>query len=343
MTTTDGEAGQPPPIPGEEATKREARSLAPLPDWLRDLAQCASQLGSMLSPALARLTPLLESLRPLAARMQTAVEAWQRALDSPQARELFQGLVALAEVTKAAPAYCAPYNQQIAELGLTPLSEGEERDFAVMAALIGREDEFGTGRRVPLVQVALAGKRSDIALALMLQRGLGQTAIRSVQVADADRRDDLDGEAVVALGEEILPDFERRLKEIRLSEARARLGPLLRDVTKDAYLVTAIRRELVRYLVKEQQRAGREHLAEPAEIAVRVEALSIDALQVKKLISRFAHRGGAKPIDAQLVAALCEDPTRSMASLARELGVAERTLRHRRRLLREFISEHLVE
>jgi hypothetical protein len=42
MTTTEEEAGQPPPVPGEEATRREARALAPLPDWLRDLAQCAS-------------------------------------------------------------------------------------------------------------------------------------------------------------------------------------------------------------------------------------------------------------------------------------------------------------
>jgi DNA-directed RNA polymerase specialized sigma24 family protein len=124
----------------------------------------------------------------------------------------------------------------------------------------------------------------------------------------------------------------------------AQQRPLVAQVTKDAYLVLAIRRELIRYLEKEELHREREEAQEPAvledkPLCAPEQERRLNHWAVEQAIARFLKRPRAKQIDAQILAAIRDDSERSSASIARELGVPETTVRYRRRLLMEFLSK----
>jgi len=307
--------------------------------WLDVLSEAQREWPSILRSLCAAATALADLPRQFA----QAAGMMLRLLESPQVQQLLEEIRRPNWWHRAADAYCDAYQLEIDALGLRPLSQEEQLNFMVFGSMLAEQPgELGLGRRPPLLQVAVAGQRPDIALAVLLRQGLDRSALRSLDVADAETREELIGQATLALGEEILPGLERRVNELGLG-GMAQLRPLVAQVTKDAYLVVAIRRELIRYLEKEELHREREEAREPA--VLEKELLSapeqerrLNHWAVEQAIERFLKRPRAKKIDARIVAAI-KDPERSSASIARELGIPPTTVCYRRRLLMEFLSK----
>ncbi len=287
------------------------------------------------------------ALAGLPRQLAEAAEAIRRQLESPQLRQLVEELSRPGWWDRAANAYCDSYQLEIVELGVRPLSEEEQSAFMVFGSMLAKPGELGLGRRPPLLQVAVAGQRPDIALAVLLRQGLDRRTLRSLDVADRETREELAGQATLALGEEILPGFERRVNSLGFG-GLVQLRPLLVEVTKDAYLVVAIHRELIRYLKKEALQRKREDPTEPDALEdelpseARQEHL-LDYWVLEQSIARCLDRPRAKPVDAQILKAIADDPGRSSASIAKELKLPATTVRYRRHLIMEFLREDLEE
>jgi hypothetical protein len=309
--------------------------------WLDVLSDAQREWPSISRSLSAAATALADLPRQLA----QAAGMMLRLLESPQVQQLLEEISRPGWWDRVANAYCDAYQLEIAELGLGPLSKEEQLSFMVFGSMLAGPGELGLGRRPALLQVAVAGQRPDLALAVLLRQGLDRSALRSLSVADSETREELVGQATLALGEEILPGLERRVNGLGLG-GMARLKPLLAEVTKDACLVVAIRRELIRYLGKEELHREREEAQEPAVLEDELlcapeQERRLNHRAVEQAIGRFLKRPRAKQIDARIVAAIGQNLERTSASIARELGVPETTVRYRRRLLMEFLSKDL--
>lgn len=330
----------------------DVEPLKPRRTWLDILSDAQRGWPSVSRSLCAVATALADLPRQFAQAAGTML----RLLESPQAQQLLEEISRPGWLNRLASVYCDAYQLEIAGLGLRPLSEKEQLDFMLFGSMLAEPDELRLGRRPALLQVSVAGQRPDIALAVLLRQGLDRRALRSLEVADSETREELVGQATLALGEEILPALERRVNGLGLG-GMAQLKPLLVEVTKDAYLVLAIRRELIRYLEKEELHREREEAQEPAVVEdellcapeqkrrlhdwVIEQERRLNHWAVEQAIARFLKRPRAKQIDAQILAAIRDDSERSSASIARELGVPETTVRYRRRLLMEFLSKDL--
>jgi len=317
----------------------DVEPLKPRRTWLDILSEAQREWPSISRSLCAAATALADLPRQLA----QAAGAMLRLLESPQVQQLLEEISRPGWLNRVASVYCDAYRLEIADLGLRPLSKEEQLAFMVFGSMLAEPDELRLGRRPPLLQVSVAGQRPDIALAVLLRQGLDRGALRSLEVADSETREELVGQATLALGEEILPALQRRVNELGLG-GMAQLKPLLVEVTKDAYLVVAIRRELIRYLKKEELHREREEAQEPAVLEDEIPCAPeqerlLNHWVIEQSITRFLSRPRAKHIDAQILEAIRDDSERSSASIARELGVPETTIRYRRRLLMEFLSK----
>ncbi len=289
--------------------------------WLELLSEAQREWPSISRSFSAAATALADLPRQLA----QAAGMMLRVLESPQVQQLLEEISRPGWWDGVANAYCDAYQLEIVELGLRPLSKEEQFAFMVLGSMLAETGELGMGRRPPLLQVAVAGQRPDIALAVLLRQGLDRTALRSLDVADRETREELVGQATLALGEEILPGFERRVNSLGFG-GLVQLRPLLAEVTKDAYLVVAIRRELIRYLKKQALHRKREEPREPAALEDELpcapeQERHLDHWVVEQSIGRFLTRPRAKAIDAQILKAIADGPERSSASIARDLDL----------------------
>jgi hypothetical protein len=311
----------------------------------RALVELAQLLGAALEAWAPLFRELAESAERLARRLGPYTEALREAAQRPDARRQLAGLAALATALDSAPAYCVPYDCELVRLGLAPLTVEEQRNFAVVAALLASRREQLLGQRVPLEQVALAAGRADVAAAVVMERGATRRAIRFLEIENKREEGELVSAAYGELREKILPSIERRVRRIRMADSR-RLGrPMLEQMVRDAYLGKSIRRALVQQLEREGKQAEREATFSSAMAKRLAEAeLRPDwelGWDIEQATASFLQRPRASELDRKLVAALRRWPDCSTAEIARRIGEPIRTVQYHWRKLLEHVRKQL--
>ena len=258
------------------------------------------------------------------------------------------GLAAMGEVMECAPSYCAPYDRELVRLGLPPLTEEEQREFILIAVLLGGRQAQQLGQRVPLVEVALAAGRHDIAAAVVMERELTQGAIRQLERDNRRQEGDLLADAYLALRGQILPSIRRRINEIPMGDAQRIARPMLEQMVRDAYLLKSLKRALVRRLEREAR--GREQEGElDAEAEERLEqarqklaggSAELD-WDIERALASFLARPRAGEIDRKMVAELRRCPDASAREIALAIGEPVRTVQYHYRQLVEHVREQL--
>jgi DNA-binding CsgD family transcriptional regulator len=297
------------------------------------LALAADQFQRAMADLARRLAPLLEALRE-----------W---MQSPEMGRFMQGLAAMGEVMECAPSYCAPYDRELARLGLPPLTKDEQRDFILIAVLLGGRQAQQLGQRVPLVEVALAAERHDIAAAVVMERKLTQDVIHQLERDNSRPEGDLLADAYLELRESILPSIRRRIGRIPMRDTRRIARPLLKQVARDAYLLKAIRRAVVRRLERETQGMEGAPWDEEArhKLAQLKHRLAGDDSElnwdVERALASFLARPRVSELDRKLVQELRQSPESSARQIALCIGESVRTVQHHRRTLVDYVRKQL--
>lgn len=303
---------------------------APPPEqWV----QAANRLKQALEGLTRWLAPQLKALREF--------------VQSPAAHRLMLGLAAMAEVMECAPSYCAPYGRELARLGLPPLTREEQHEFILIAVLLGGREAQELGQRVPLVEVALAAGRHDIAAATVMKRGLTQAAVHQLEYDSGRQQGELLTDAYLDLREEILPSIERRLSRIPMWDVRRIARPILQQAVRDAYLLKSIRRALVRRLEREARNAEEAPWDEEAEqkldqlkqrLAGGGPELDWD---IERATGSFLERPRASKLDRKLVAEFRRGPDSSAREIALRIGEPVRTVQDHWTKLVKHVREQL--
>jgi hypothetical protein len=302
-----------------------------------------SELPAAHSPAVKELAELVGTLATaylaLCDHLCAAVRAfWERH------REALVGLAGVVALDPVLVDYCCgAYHEEMRALGFGPLSDEEQREFLIATIALWTDEGETADHRPPLLAVALACDRVDIAAAIISRSGLAERAARRTGTPDPEVKGELPAQALVLLEEKTLRWLSRQAGKTGLADVNRRL----RALTSDAYLYRAIHNELRRYLgrrakAEARDRRARERAAkerEQSDAAGDPEQLAT----LRGILERFARRGGAKEMDRRLVEAFLEDPKRSARSLAQAWGKSERTVRYRRRLMLEYLRGKLGE
>lgn len=331
MSNSNGGSPMPPPRASASLVAQVAQAFQAAATatqrWVsvwRELAKLADEMGR-------RIAPYVQALQDMAR--------------CPEMERLARGVVGWLSLLETAPQYCVPYNREIAQLGLEPLTEEEQRSFLTASVLLQGGRERRLGSRLPLAEVALMAGRHDIAAAVAMGRPQTRAGVQRLERGSGQEEGELLGDAYLALLEEILPSIQRRLHRIPMAEAPSRLRPLLEEVVRDAYLVKSIRRALVRRLKREAKRAEAEtefssDLAERLAKAERRPDPELD-WRIEEAIASFLERPRASELDRKLVAALRRWPDCSIAEIARRIAKPIRTVQDHRKKLDEHVREYL--
>ena len=301
--------------------------------WLEQWDLGLRQLNQAMEEIVRRLAPQVQALREWAG--------------SPEVQRFAQGVVAWGSLLESAPSYCAPYDWELARLGLTPLAAEEQRHFMLVAVLLRKRRELRLGQRLPLVEVALAAGRLDITAALVMERAATRSTIRSLEMSNKREAGELLADAYVEMREKILPSIERRLHRIPLADMRRVARPVLEQVVRDAYLVKSIKRVLVRRLERERRRKEKEEKWVVQRSATEIQRLA-DAHRgqdqnwlVEQAIASFLERPRASALDRKLVAALRRRPESRAKEIAGRIGEPVRTVQYHYRKLVDHVRKQL--
>jgi hypothetical protein len=298
-----------------------------------------------LAPVLRELSQALEEMTRLFAPQ---LLAFSEAVRRPETQAFIRGLAEWSASLDAAPSYCLPYERELARLGMKSLTAEEQRDLMVMATVLQDKREIRLGHRLPLMEVALAAGRFDIAAALVMGRAATQRAIRSVEIGNEQEEGELVTTAYLELDQHIFPSILRRLDRVPLRDAGRILQPKLKQVVRDAYLVTSIRRALVRRLGREAQRKEREgewdeeaqqRLAQMRhELTVGISDRNRD---IEQAMASFLERPRVSALDRKLVAALRRWPDSSAREIAGRIGEPVRTVQYHYAKLVGYVTKQV--
>jgi len=287
-----------------------------------------------------------EALAEMAQRLVPYVRAIDEIARSPGLQRVAQGLAALGQLMDAAPGYCAPYDRELARLGLAPLTKEEQVRFTIVAALIQGGAQVQLGCRPPLEQVALLAERPEITAAMVMERAATRSAIRSLEISNEREEGDLLTDAYLELRRTILPSIQRRFNRVPMADFRRVLRPALTQVVRDAYLVKSLRRALVRRLDPEAQRKEKEEEwddeADRCHSARHHRKDQELNWEIEQAMASFLERPRASELDRKLVAALRRWPDASAAELARRISKPVRTVQYHRRKLLEYLRKQLL-
>jgi hypothetical protein len=301
----------------------------------------STELPTVKSPAVKQLA---ETLGARTGPYLALVHPIARAIDDfcERNREVLFSLAKLIWLDPVLVDYCCgPYTEELRRLGFGPPSGEQQREFLI--ATIALWPEGSLEARPPLLALALACGRSDIASAIIQGKGLLGQAARKTGTPDPEVKAELPGQALTLLEERTLPWLSRQAGATALSEVNDRL----RALTSDAYLYAAMHTELRRYLGRRARKEARAQQVQERMAARQAQSEDsgdpANLAEIRAVLDRFARRGGAKDMDRRLAEAFLGDPRRSARSLALEWGESERTVRHRRRLMLGFLREKLTE
>lgn len=319
--------------------KRDAcvRLLAPLMETAlvphieplrRAVEGWSAQVGPWLK-AFARLNAQLEAkLEPLRQRLQAAAVAWQ------------------VHVTRAAASYyCQPYDRALQAADMAPLDPATRESLLLAACHLQDPLEFLQGRRVPLMTLAVAMNDLDLATRAAIAAGVPQRIVPRLGDLTRDQREEAVGRCIVALSEQVLPDLRRRLERQHGTDVAAGRR-LLAEITKEAYLVTALRHGVREELKQERLRPEKEAAAgaeSRRQLQLAQAPADYSGARIRNALQAYAEREGAMQLDREMVDAILGDPQqcRSGSGLARAIGRPERTVRRRRKMLITYVREHL--
>jgi hypothetical protein len=317
--------------------------LAELEKRWQDPADRA-RLEAALAPVAQAAGPVVQEVHEFFQEFQELLRQFGQGLGQLQQflqrtqRQIAAVAGSVQRVPHLASHYCQPYQRRIADWHLPPLSPAEEWQFLASSALLTSRNERARGLRPPLEQIALIHNRLDVAVAVLYEAHpeLYTSARRKSRLPD--EWEEVPGDVVMVLQEEVLPSIRRRLLPLTPAQARSELEELL----SQQYLVAAVCRDIGR-----RRQAARlaappeEELPEdPADAAVEVrQSEELDAVAVESVLAAYLAQSDRPDLDAQIVAAM--GAGRPMARLAAEVGVPARTLTHRRRKLLRYCRREL--
>ncbi|NIM05566.1 MAG: hypothetical protein GTN65_08105 [Armatimonadetes bacterium] len=336
-----------------EATPAEEPSGLPgspsSPSTPTSLFQAFGELALMFgkwcegwAPLGRRLAELINSLEQLFAPFGRAIQA---IVQSPEMKQIAEAVATWKQVQEGAAYYCIPYNLELKRLGLKPFSKEKYLSIVIFSHLLSDAKERQLGRRPPLEEVALLVGRPDVTAALVMERVKLRRSIDNLEKVNKQEEGDLVTTAYLKLVEEIIPRIQRHLKEVPMTDFRRVVQPMLAEVLQDAYLVTSIKRELVRHLKRElrQKEKDEEWLAESmAKEKQRLTDPNIDREQawvIEQAMASFLERPRVGELDRKMVAELRRSPDSSAREIAGRIGEPVRTVQYHRRKLREYVRK----
>jgi len=319
--------------------KRDAcvRLLAPLMETA--LAPHVEPLRRAAEAWSAQLGPWFDAMARLSAQLAAKLERLQQTL---------QAVAAALQANVIAPAavhYCRPYDEALEGAGMPPLDPATRERLLLAACHLEDPLEFLQGRRVPLLTLAVATNDLDLATRAAVLAGVPQRIVPRLGDLTGDQREEAVGRCIVALSEQVLPDLRRRL-ERHYSTNVAADRRLLMEITKEAYLVTALGHEVRDELARERLRPQKE-VAAGAEFRRELQLAQAptdhSAARIREALRAYAERDGATQLDREMVAAILADPGQCLSgsALARAVGRPERTVRRRREMLITYTRSYL--
>ena len=281
---------------------------------------------------------LAERFRPIVEQLARIDAEVRRLVLRVNKRQLARAIERLAPSDEVLAEYCRPYEREIEKVGLPPLSDEERSHFYLVGWLLDPRD-WRLGARPPLLPLALAADRVDVATADVVRRGLHRRVAAGLADVGVQDRDDLEGEAVLGLHAQTLPYLAKKVKRVPVEF----LQQYVDKVTRDSYLMASIARNLRQVLKTDRLEREREELHRvklaSAGAVPHIPDIREWGLAIKEAAKSFAARPDATELDRKMVRVFLREPSLRASAIAREIGAPTRTVQSRYGKMRKYIKQ----